>query len=61
MLTNGNGVKHLPTRKLTKSERPLPGEEIVISGIAGKFPNAENVQVLSDKLYSKVSQHMWQS
>ncbi len=41
-------------RLLTKSQPALPGEEIVISGISGKFPNAENIQVFSDKLYSKV-------
>lgn len=43
-----------PSPTLTKSRPALPGEEIVISGISGKFPNAENVQILSDKLYNKV-------
>lgn len=38
----------------TKSQPVLPGEEIVISGISGRFPNAENIQVFSDKLYNKV-------
>lgn len=38
-----------------KSE-PVPvGDEIVISGISGKFPNAENIQVFSEKLYNKVN------
>lgn len=30
-------------------------DEIVISGIAGKFPNAKNVSELSQKLYNKVN------
>lgn len=31
-------------------------DEIVITGIAGKFPNAKNVSELSQKLYNKVKQ-----
>lgn len=31
-----------------------PGDEIVISGISGRFPNAENMQEFSFNLYNKV-------
>lgn len=31
-----------------------PGDEIVISGISGKFPSAENVAEFAKKLYNKV-------
>lgn len=31
-----------------------PDDEIVISGISGKFPSAKNVAEFSDKLYNKV-------
>lgn len=37
--------------KIYKSEKM---SKIVISGISGKFPNAKNVQELSDKLFEKV-------
>lgn len=39
----------------TKSEPALAGEEIVISGISGKFPNAPSMQVFKEKLYNKVN------
>lgn len=32
-----------------------PDDEIVISGISGKFPNAENVQEFAKNLYNKVN------
>ncbi|KAL0116828.1 hypothetical protein PUN28_010028 [Cardiocondyla obscurior] len=35
-------------------KEPLPGEEIVISGIAGKFPNSDNVEELKNNLMNKV-------
>ncbi|XP_055326066.1 fatty acid synthase-like [Sitodiplosis mosellana] len=31
-----------------------PGDEIVITGVSGKFPNAENVAEFAKKLYNKV-------
>lgn len=34
-------------------KEPVPGEEIVISGIAGRFPESENVQVLGKNLFEK--------
>lgn len=45
-----NGVRTVDARV-----RPAtPGDEIVISGISGKFPNAENVTEFAKKLYNKV-------
>lgn len=36
-------------------ERGIPtGDEIVISGISGKFPMSQNVTEFMDNLYSKV-------
>lgn len=32
-----------------------PDDEIVISGISGKFPNAENVEEFARNLYNKVN------
>lgn len=35
--------------------RPVtPDDEIVISGISGKFPKAKNVSEFADNLYNKV-------
>ncbi|KAL0105747.1 hypothetical protein PUN28_015883 [Cardiocondyla obscurior] len=39
------------TRKTYKA--PLPGEEIVISGIAGRFPDSNNVEEFKNNLMSK--------
>lgn len=33
---------------------PEPGEEIVISGIAGRFPESDNVEILKKNLFDKV-------
>ncbi|XP_012234475.2 fatty acid synthase [Linepithema humile] len=33
---------------------PKPGEEIVISGIAGRFPESDNVEVLKKNLFDKL-------
>lgn len=36
--------------------RPLnPGDEIVISGISGKFPNSQNLEEFANNLYNKVN------
>lgn len=34
-----------------------PEEEIVISGVSGRFPSCDNVEELSHNLYNKVCQH----
>jgi len=31
------------------------GEEIVISGIAGRFPNSDNMNQLRENLFNKIS------
>ena len=31
-----------------------PGDEIVISGIAGKFPESDNIKHLQENLFNKV-------
>lgn len=38
---------------------PPAGHRIVISGMAGLFPNSHHVQDLADILYNKVSQYLW--
>lgn len=38
----------------SRRHTPSQGEEIVISGISGKFPNSRNVAELSYNLYNKV-------
>lgn len=34
--------------------KPLCEDEIVISGISGRFPNSDNMREFSTKLYNKV-------
>lgn len=47
---NPNGVKTVDARI-----RPAtPGDEIVISGVSGRFPSAKTVTEFAHKLYSKV-------
>lgn len=47
-----NGVKTVVNGRV----RPAtPGDEIVISGISGKFPSAKNVSEFAHKLYNKVN------
>jgi fatty acid synthase len=38
-----------------QSQKSTPIEEIVISGIAGYFPESENVYRLQDNLFNKVN------
>jgi fatty acid synthase len=38
-----------------QSRQPTPREEVVISGIAGYFPQSENVYQLQDNLFNKVN------
>lgn len=38
----------------TRIHAASPDDEIVISGISGKFPNARNVSIFAEKLYNKV-------
>lgn len=40
---------------LSRTHAATPGDEIVISGISGKFPNSENVEKFAENLYNKVS------
>jgi len=46
----------MPATKLIKKnyKAPEPGEEIVISGIAGRFPESKNVEELKNNLLNKV-------
>lgn len=39
---------------LSRSHSATPGEDIVISGISGKFPNSRNVEEFAHNLYNKV-------
>lgn len=41
-------------KKYSRVYPETEGDEIVISGMAGKFPNCENVAELQYKLYNKV-------
>ncbi|XP_066594557.1 fatty acid synthase [Prorops nasuta] len=47
-----NDFPHLG--KVYKYPAPEPGEEVVISGIAGRFPDSDNVNHLKENLYNKV-------
>lgn len=40
--------------KSTTWSHTEPGEEVVISGIAGRFPNSDNVADLQENLFNKV-------
>lgn len=40
---------------LSRTHAATPGDEIVISGISGKFPNSQNVEEFAENLYNKVS------
>jgi len=46
----------MPATKLIKRNYKVtePGEEIVISGIAGRFPESKNVEELKNNLLNKV-------
>lgn len=48
--------KVVKNKKMTSSRihAPSPEDEIVISGISGKFPSAKNVSEFAEKLYNKV-------
>jgi hypothetical protein len=45
----------VPTDARPPLVQPLLGEEVVISGIAGAFPDSDNVYQLRDNLYNKVN------
>lgn len=49
--------KEVKNQKMTSSRihAPSPEDEIVISGISGKFPSAKNVSEFAEKLYNKVT------
>lgn len=42
-------------RTKTRVKALHPDDEIVISGISGKFPSAENVEEFAKNLYNKVN------
>lgn len=42
------------TAKNIRCFAPSPDEEIVISGISGRYPNSDNVDEFSYHLYNKV-------
>lgn len=42
---------------ITRAYPPLPGEEIVISGVSGRFPSSRNIAEFSHNLYNKVSEY----
>lgn len=37
-----------------RAKPPAPGDEIVISGIAGRFPNSDNVKDYAYNLFNKI-------
>jgi fatty acid synthase, animal type len=41
-------------RRVISRVMASPGDEIVVSGIAGRFPNSKNVAEFADNLYGKV-------
>lgn len=42
-------------RPSTHSEPQMdPGEEIVISGVAGRFPESDNVRQVQENLFNKI-------
>lgn len=43
------------TKSRERCERPIPGDEIVISGISGKFPKSKTMTEFSYNLYNKVN------
>lgn len=53
-------VKVRPNGKVMDSRirAASPNDEIVISGISGKFPSAKNVAEFAEKLYNKVGSSM---
>ncbi|KAI4485852.1 hypothetical protein M0804_006341 [Polistes exclamans] len=36
-----------------KYETPEPGEEVVVSGISGRFPESENVEILKENIFNR--------
>jgi hypothetical protein len=44
----------LPTNARVRYVQSSPGEEVVISGLAGYFPESENVYQLRDNLFNEV-------
>lgn len=55
-LGNENGLQEPNCYEMKKNRifALSPDEEIVISGMSGRFPNTENVAELSHNLYNKV-------
>lgn len=43
---------------LSRTHSASPGEDIVITGVSGKFPNSNNVEEFAHNLYNKVVHKM---
>lgn len=59
MSTNMNGdispeIDHKPSQDTHRIFPSTPDEEIVISGLAGRYPNSENAGELRENLFNKV-------
>lgn len=48
-------VKMNDSRIQARARASNPDDEIVISGVSGKFPNAQNVEEFKKNLYNKVN------
>lgn len=44
-----------PSVKLSRTHPETEGDEIVISGMSGKFPNSDNINQYEYNLYNKVN------
>lgn len=47
--------KSSSSSKVWRAQAACPDEELVISGMAGRFPESDNVDELAHNLYNKVS------
>ncbi|XP_018336345.1 fatty acid synthase-like [Agrilus planipennis] len=62
VLSNAEGQKLNPDEEAkersllagTRLAHPLPGDEVVISGVAGRFPDSDDIYHFRDNLYNKV-------
>lgn len=43
------------SRMYSRAHPASPEDDVVISGMGGKFPRSNNVQIFKDNLYNKVS------
>lgn len=40
------------SQRFFKYAKPEPGEEVVISGFAGRFPESNNVEILRENIFN---------